>query len=168
MKMKKKSLIAGMILMTMTLCSCGGDETENKNNKDTNSSSDKKVEVNIEDVASKLINDIEYEVQMSLIDKEMADGYLDIADLEKEAVVYMGESPSKDMVAVFKCGDDMTELKERMDFWIEDAIDSSTNYLPEEVPKLEECVKKESGEYYAVVVSPDSDKAQEILDDMMK
>ena len=93
---------------------------------------------------------------------------LNEADIE-ECVAYAGTKAVVDEIVLIKAvegayGDVQAALNKHVDTQIK----SYTSYRPEEVPKLEEALSLSFGNYVMLIVSNNSEKAQEIVDKSTK
>ena len=166
-KMKKIFLAIVILLSCTAVTACSNSDNKTTSTSDTQK---KEITIDIDKLGEQLVNEVDFSDEMSAIALEMAQNVFDVADLGiTEQAVYMSAGATADVIAIFKCSDDnMSELKNRIDSWISDIKETNTNYAPEEIPKLEDCVKRQEGDYYMVVISGDNDKVNEIIDEYIK
>lgn len=96
--------------------------------------------------------------------------YIDPATLEDYAI-YMADyaTGNADEIAMFqvKESDQMTTVKSLINDRISDLKVRYEDYKPEEMPKIESAIIEEKGNYIFLVISPDNEKAQEVLDQLL-
>jgi len=61
----------------------------------------------------------------------------------------------------------MTTVKSLINDRISDLKVRYEDYKPEEMPKIESAIIEEKGNYIFLVISPDNEKAQEVLDQLL-
>ena len=95
---------------------------------------------------------------------------IDPATLEDYAI-YMADyaTGNADEIAMFqvKESDQMTTVKSLINDRISDLKVRYEDYKPEEMPKIESAIIEEKGNYIFLVISPDNEKAQEVLDQLL-
>ena len=81
----------------------------------------------------------------------------------------MQKQTNADEIAMFqvKESDQMTTVKSLINDRISDLKVRYEDYKPEEMPKIESAIIEEKGNYIFLVISPDNEKAQEVLDQLL-
>lgn len=125
------------------------------------------------DIAQKLMDGITFEDELMHIEGDRIAKQYDKLDLNsvEESTVYVSSSgATPEEVAVFKLkeGGDAKALEAAIDARVEQQKDGFVDYVPEEMPKLENRAMLNSGNYYVLVVAGDASKAQEIFDNCLK
>ena len=145
-----KKVIAAAMAAAMLLGSCG------KQQKD----------VDIEALAEEIVTSVSFDDTLEEIDDSMISMLYDITGYT-DAVLYKGSGATAEEVAVFKMDsdDDAKTALDEANAHIQSQIKSYESYMPDEVTRLEDAVVKREGVYVVVVVSSDTAKAEEILDD---
>lgn len=165
----KKYIRYSIIIGALFLCACGNnDADENKSNAGEEKNTD--IVLDYRTFAGELTDSIAFDGEMSELSSEMAVNIFDISDLDADVAAYMGTAPYRDMVVIIDCPQGkLDEVEERMDSYLDDAYTASTDngYAPAEGTKIENCIKKSYGNYYIVIVAPDSDEAKKVLDEKL-
>lgn len=122
--------------------------------------------INPDDVAKRLLNEVEYGGNLDLMSDDMiALLYsVDAEDVSKQ-IVYCSTDATADEIAVFEATSDdaAKRIEEVVNQRVADQKTSFEGYGPKEVEKLEKAVVKRAGKVVVLSVSNDSDKAAEIL-----
>ena len=156
----KRFFIFALAAMMMVLClaGCGGEEKY----------------VSFDDLYNSLTTQIDFSASKMQKQSEAAlDNYyyIDPATLESYAI-YMSDysTGNADEIAMFqvKESDQVTAVKTLINERINDLKVRYEDYKPEEMSKLENAVVIEDGNYLFVVISPDNDKAREIVEAAIK
>ena len=121
------------------------------------------------DIAQKLMDGITFDDELIQLEGDrMTTQYDEINadDLEEYTVYVSSSGATPEEVAVFKLkeGGDAQALEDAIDSRVQDQKDGFVDYVPEEMPKLENCAILHQGNYYALVVAGDSSGAQDIFD----
>ncbi|MBC8569855.1 DUF4358 domain-containing protein [Zongyangia hominis] len=95
---------------------------------------------------------------------------LDTSALDEYTLFVSSSGATPEEIAVFKLGDggDAKALKAAIDARVQQQKDGFVDYVPEEMPKLENCVILSEGNYYALVVAGDASQAEKIFEDCFK
>ena len=150
----KKTLLSLTLLLAFVLCACGGksvsDETPDINQK-----------------AEALLNEIDYEDELSEIDEDMISllySELDLNDVTDKKV-YVSSGATAEELALFLCKDVdaarrvMSAATQR----VLDQRESYEGYNPKEVLRLDSMKIMRRGNLVVLTVSSDPDKANEIF-----
>lgn len=156
--MKKLLALIISLALLCTLCACGGG---------------KQAETNFEpaDLSAKLLDSGCFTDIMSEMDISVAlDIYGADASLIEKASVFMGTGATAEEIAVLKAKDTAgaKKLLEIMDARVKAQIEAYKNYVPAEVPKLEDASVSQSGAYVVYVTSADSAASQKIIEEFMR
>ena len=157
---KMKRILAAMLsimLLTLAMSGCSSEETY----------------VSFDEVYSKLTSSIDFSASKMQKQTEAALNnyyYIDPATLENYAI-YMADyaTGNADEIAMFqvKDADQLTTVKSLINDRISDLKVRYEDYKPEEMSKIDGAVIKEKGNYIFLVISPDNDKAKEVLDELL-
>lgn len=150
--MKKTRLLAAVcmaLLCCLLLAGCGKTE----------------VKVDINKLAQELVNGIAYDDTLELLETDEIGFYLTVEE-GVAAVMYMSSGSTAEEVAVFEAPDETTAIamKGNVAEFLKDQGDSFKAYIPEEYDRVNNAVVVQQGNYVALCVSGDSNKAQEIID----
>lgn len=153
--MKKRSFILLAALFSLLLAAgCSGK--------------DKKAEWNLTEVTDRLRNEIEYTDSLDTMDSSLM-GYLfsdiDPADVS-EQIIYISTGSTAEEIAAFKAVDEAAagRIEEGLRLRVESQTESFTDYVPEEVKRLEDAVIARNGLSVVLSVSGDPDTAKKILE----
>jgi hypothetical protein len=108
---------------------------------------------------------------LSEMDTAMAMELYGIEEGDVEAcAVYLGTGATAEEIAVFraKSAAAAKTIAEAFGARRDNQITAYKNYVPTEVPKLEDAIVKSSGSYAVYVTAADADGAQKIIDDYLK
>lgn len=140
-----------LIMMLGLLTGCGKKEVAN---------------INAEDIANRLLNEVEYGGNLDQMNDEMIALLYDVnaEDVSKQ-IVYCSTDATADEIAVFEATSDdaAKRIEDVVNQRVEDQKASFEGYEPKEVEKLDKAVVKRVGNVVALSVSSDSDKAREII-----
>ena len=156
--MKKFLALIISLALLCALCACGGS---------------KEAETSFEpaDLSAELLKSGCFTDIMSEMDISVAmDIYGADAELIDKASVYMGTGATAEEIAVLKAKDSggAKKLLEAMDARVKAQIEAYKNYVPSEVPKLEEASVSQSGAYVVYVTSADNAAAEKIIEKFMR
>ena len=161
-----KKYIFGLLLslcMIFSLTACGGKE---KN--DT-----KEVDVDVNALADAIKSGGDFKDNLASIDSSIGlSRVLNISDTSiiEDAAFYTNSSSSAEEIIVIKAtsADMVKVVTAAFDVRISNQKVACQDYLPDELPKLENAVKYTNGKYAVLVISKDSAKAQEIINGYFK
>lgn len=136
------------VLCAALLCGCGAGSAE----------------IDPEALAQELAEKVPFEDQLSLAPEAAAEKLYAIVDAER-AFIYTGSGATAEEIAVFEFADEagakdgLALARQRIERQTEDYA----SYIPEELPRLENAVLRQSGRYLAVCVSAGAE-AEEIIE----
>lgn len=140
-----------LIMMMALLTGCGKKEVAN---------------INAEDVANRLLNEVEYGGNLDQMNDDMIALLYDVnaEDVSKQ-IIYCSTDATADEIAVFEATseDAAKRIEDVVNQRVLDQKASFEGYEPKEVEKLDKAVVKRVGNVVALSVSNDTDKAKEIL-----
>lgn len=119
-------------------------------------------------LADSLLGNITYKDELSEMKLDTAAMFYDFGGIEiDEAYIYESSGATAEEIVVLKCkdSDSANKAKEIFKKRIDEQIESYTDYVPEEVPKLKDAVIITSKEFAVLCVSDDSGKAKSIIED---
>ena len=153
--MKKTAVIICVILLIVSVFSgC-------KNN-------DNKV-IDIDELSSRLLNEIEYQDEMAEIELDVLDKFYDIeTDIINKCKVYKSASgATAEEIAVFeaKSLSDINAIKAAVSKRVDDLKSSFEDYIPAELEKLGKAKAAVIGRYVILFIVNDVDTARSIVDD---
>mgnify|MGYP003554675432 FL=1 len=178
----KKLLMAALIgTMVFSITGCKGEEKEvhdisinvNEESEEAEDSADatEQKSVDAKAIADSLLSEISYTDQLSAVDLDTAKMFLNFADVEiNEAYIYESSGATAEEIVVLVCKDSDSAAKAKSAFEqrVSEQKENFTDYVPEEVPKLNDAVIITSREYAILSVSGDSSKAKDIIEGAFK
>lgn len=178
------TMIASMVLM---LVGCGkkdddkddktteGITTEAKVTEDNQSKPEADTEnnnLNAKVIADELLAGGEYSETLQELSKEVALARLYSIDADKieDAAFYTNSQATAEEIAVIKVKSeaDVTLVKDSFNTRIADQKEACVDYLPDEMPKLENAIVYSNGCYVILSISVDSTKIDAIISDLFK
>lgn len=145
--MKKILMTAAVIVAAITITACG------------------KKNVDVSTLALELLNGGEYAERLNEVSTEVTEKRCGIDDeLVEICAAFKGTSAVADEIIVIKTKD-TKEVNEKLNAHWESQIESYKDYLPSEVPKLEEAILYVYNDVVIFCVSEDTDKARQIIFD---
>ena len=182
----KKLLMAALIgTMVFSITGCKGEEKEvhdisinvNEESEEAEDSADatddatENKSVDAKAIADSLLSEISYTDQLSAVDLDTAKMFLNFADVEiNEAYIYESSGATAEEIVVLVCKDSDSAAKAKSAFEqrVSEQKENFTDYVPEEVPKLNDAVIITSREYAILSVSGDSSKAKDSIEGAFK
>ena len=166
--MKKKIL---MILLSLTLvlslaaCGSKGNKSAEAGNTDAN--------IDVNTLADAIKNGGDFKDNLAPVDKSIGlTRVLSNVDesMVEEAAFYTNSSSSAEEIIVIKTtsADYVKVMTAAFDVRISNQKVACSDYLPNEIPKLENALKYTNGKYAILVISNDSAKAKEIIEGYFK
>ena len=160
--MKKKIAIIVIIVAIMAIALLVVILVKNNN---------KVVQINIEDLVTKILQSDAFEDELVKIDSEMImNDYNFTTDEIAEFVSYQGSGATSEELVILKAKDKsyLNSIKEKIDARIQERKEAFGSYLPEEVGKIDNNILKIEDNYVIFCVSNDSDKVNEVINTYLK
>jgi len=154
MKKLLKTLIV-TVMASALLAGCGGKE----------------VSFNVSDLGNDLLTGITYQDELGMMDTQMASMFINLSDVNVvNGAVYEGSGATAEEIVVLECAtdEDATKAKAALEERVSEQKDSFTDYVPEELTKLNDSVIVVTGKYAILSVSNDSATAKSIIDKYTK
>ena len=129
-----------------------------KNNED--------VEINIEELATKIIESGAFKDELSQIPDEIVmEAYGFTTDEIQEIVSYQGSGATSEELVILhaKSKGNMNNIKEKINIRLEERKEAFESYLPEEVFKIENRVLETKGNYIILAIAQDANKVEETI-----
>ena len=158
--MKKK--IAIVIVIVLIIIAVLGIIINNSN---------KSIQINIEDLATKIAESGAFEDEIAKIDSEMIMSDYNITTDEVEGFVsYQGSGATSEEIVILKVKDksNLNDVKDKINSRIQERKQAFQSYLPEEVGKIDNNILRVEGNYIIFCVSNDSSKVNQIINDYVK
>lgn len=161
--MKKKIAIIIIIIIIIAIIAVLAMIIVKNNNKT--------IQINIEDLASKILQSGAFEDELIKVDSEMImKDYNFTADEVEEFVSYQGSGATSEEIVILKVKDksNLNSIKDKINARIEERKEAFQSYLPKEVGKIDNNVLRVEGNYVIFCVSNDSSKVNQIINDYVK
>ena len=158
--MKKK--IAIVIVIVLIIIAVLGIIINNSN---------KSIQINIEDLATKIAESGAFEDEIAKIDSEMIMSDYNITTDEVEGFVsYQGSGATSEEIVILKVKDkrNLNDVKDKINSRIQERKQAFQSYLPEEVGKIDNNILRVKGNYVIFCVSNDSSKVNQVINDYVK
>ena len=150
--MKKHLIIALILTLLLSLTACGNKESSR--------------ELEAASLADSLLKSGAFSVSLDELPASKAAAFYGVdKDSVADAVLYHAAGTSKEQIVLIKAvneaaaGTMVNTLKGLVSEWIE----ADRDYAPEEVPKLEKAVLRQSGAWVVLIVANDPDTAAKIV-----
>ena len=133
--------------------------------------SNKNIQINIEDLATKIAESGAFEDEIAKIDSEMIMSDYNITTDEVEGFVsYQGSGATSEEIVILKVKDksNLNDVKDKINSRIQERKQAFQSYLPEEVGKIDNNILRVEGNYIIFCVSNDSSKVNQIINDYVK
>ena len=160
--MKKKIAIIIIIIAIIVIAVLAMIIVKNNN---------KTIQINIEDLASKILQSGAFEDELIKVDSEMImKDYNFTADEVEEFVSYQGSGATSEEIVILKVKDksNLNSIKDKINARIEERKEAFQSYLPKEVGKIDNNVLRVEENYVIFCVSNDSSKVNQIINDYVK
>ena len=131
----------------------------------------KTIEINVEDLATKMQQSGAFEDELVKIDSEMImNDYNFTANEVEEFVSYQGSGATSEEIVILKVKDksDLNSIKDKINARIAERKEAFQSYLPKEVGKIDNNILRVEGNYVIFCVSNDSSKVNQAINDYIK
>lgn len=131
-----------------------------------NKKNNENVEINIEELATKIIESGAFKDELSQIPDEIVmEAYGFTTDEIQEIVSYQGSGATSEELVILqaKSKEDMNNIKEKINIRLEERKEAFESYLPEEVFKIENRVLETKGNYIILAIAQDTNKVEETI-----
>lgn len=153
MKKKLFTLMLAIVMIVMTAC---GDQT---------------IVFGISQAAGDLLDSEAFTDTLTKCDNDKALSLYGLdASVLAEYEVYIGTGATAEEIAIFRVKDnaDLDTVKAACETRVSDQKTACENYLPDEMPKLDNPVLRTAGDYVVLCISNDNDKINTVLDGYLK
>lgn len=127
-------------------------------------------DVSVDEVADSLAQNVTYAEQLNELEPEAVERAFRVDPADISAVdAYLGSGATVDEVSVWEGTDD--SAAERIEQTLKDRLESRkadySDYMPDEVPKLENAILVRQGKYVVLCVTADAENAQKLIDEAL-
>ena len=160
--MKKKIVVIIIVIIIIIMAIIIGIMQKNNN---------KTIEINVEDLATKMQQSGAFEDELVKIDSEMImNDYNFTTDEVEKFVSYQGSGATSEEIVILKVKDksDLNSIKDKINARIAERKEAFQSYLPKEVGKIDNNILRVEGNYVIFCVSNDSSKVNQAINDYIK
>ena len=152
-----------LLLLTITLLAAALISCD----KETGGTNVQEITIDIGVLAERLASDIKYDDSMSKVEDYVLEMLYDCADESLDSVGYCASGGTSEAVAVFACEDEekAATVAQKLETFRKSMAEDYVRYTVGEVDKLTNAVVETKGKYTIFCVSPDSDRAKEIINE---
>jgi hypothetical protein len=167
MKSMKKLLCAGLVItMALTFTACNSDSSGTSTTKATEASTTAASTFDNDKataLAEELVNEGVFEAEMASVSEDIVTAKYEISDPATCIAAYRSTTMNPEEITIINQGAD-NDITELVDTYLATQKSSYESYMPEEVKKIENVIRKQTGDYVIIVVCNDTDKANEIIE----
>lgn len=131
----------------------------------------KATNIDVVALGNDLNTQITYQDELAQMDVDTASMFLNLAAADiVSSSIYEGSGATAEEIVVLECSskEEADKAKTILTDRVEEQIDSFTDYVPEELDKLNKAVIRTTGNYAILSVSNDPNKANSIIDSYLK
>ena len=179
---KMKKFIYTVVLGVTMMCSlvaCGNSESDEKNTEkvgeevsDTNQEEEVLMDLDVQEIADAIHDKGDFKDNLATVDTNMALTRLYGLDssIVEAAAFYTNSNATAEEIAVIRVKDssEVETVKLAYKTRVEEQKEACKDYLPDEMPKLEDAVIYSNGNYVILCVSNDSNKIESVIGEIFK
>ncbi len=156
-----KKIRVGMLAVAIGILLVTGCQKQESKPEDTG--------INMEELADSLKEEIAFHEEMKALDEKEISNYIEVED-GAVGHMYMGSGSSADVIVIFETKDSTMSdaMEQNLELFMKDQKDAFADYMPQEASKIEDAVLVKKGNYVILCVSPESDKAEDIIEKAFK
>lgn len=127
--------------------------------------------ISIQDLASKLKNEGEFDDLLETTSKEIILQEYELEEnMIQDLVTYQGSGASAEEILIIeaKNSQNVSDIKTQIEKHLLEKEEAYANYLPDEVEKIQDKVLKIDNNYVILCISKNSDKIEEIIKEYMQ
>ena len=131
----------------------------------------KNIQINIQDLASKIAESGSFEDQLMQVDSEMViEDYNFSSDEINELVSYQGSGATSEEIVILQVKDksQINDVKSKIDTRLAERKEAFESYLPEEVGKIDNNILKVEGNYVILCIANDTNTVNNVLNENIK
>ena len=131
----------------------------------------KDVQINIQDLASRIVESASFEDQLEQADSEMVmDDYNFSSDEINDLVSYQGSGATSEELVILQVKDKskINSVKEKINTRLSERRGAFESYLPKEVGKIDNNILREEGNYIILCIANDTNTVNKILNEYIR
>lgn len=162
--MKKLLLTLGLAISITAFSGCGSSTDSNQNTTKATEQATKKLdESSIQSLCKELIEQKVFSDDLSETSSKIAASQLKLSDSDFSSIVcYKSSGATAEEITIVEAKDEI-DLTSFFDSYLSEQKSNFESYLPAEVPKIESAIRKQSKNYFILIVANDKEKAEKIL-----
>ena len=131
----------------------------------------KDVQINIQDLASRIVESASFEDQLEQTDSEMVmDDYNFSSDEINDLVSYQGSGATSEELVILQVKDKskINSVKEKINTRLSERRGAFESYLPKEVGKIDNNILRVEGNYIILCIANDTNTVNKILNEYIR
>lgn len=131
----------------------------------------KDVQINIQDLASRIVESASFEDQLEQADSEMVmDDYNFSSDEINDLVSYQGSGATSEELVILQVKDKskINSVKEKINTRLSERRGAFESYLPKEVGKIDNNILRVEGNYIILCIANDTNTVNKIINEYIK
>ena len=131
----------------------------------------KDVQINIQDLASRIVESASFEDQLEQADSEMVmDDYNFSSDEINDLVSYQGSGATSEELVILQVKDKskINSVKEKINTRLSERREAFGSYLPKEVGKIDNNILRVEGNYIILCIANDTNTVNKILNEYIR
>ena len=131
----------------------------------------KDVQINIQDLASRIVESASFEDQLEQADSEMVmDDYNFSSDEINDLVSYQGSGATSEELVILQVKDKskINSVKEKINTRLSERRGAFESYLPKEVGKIDNNILRVEGNYIILCIANDTNTVNKILNEYIR
>ena len=131
----------------------------------------KDVQINIQDLASRIVESASFEDQLEQADSEMVmDDYNFSSDEINDLVSYQGSGATSEELVILQVKDKskINSVKEKINTRLSERRGAFESYLPKEVRKIDNNILRVEGNYIILCIANDTNTVNKILNEYIR
>lgn len=159
----KKFLLTGVLILSVAFMTACSDSKEEKSTTTAASVQQTTLALDnakADELAKALVDGGVFEGEMAAVDSAIVKAKYELEDSVECVVTYRSSTMNPEEITILKSDSDLTD---QINTYLDTQKTSYDSYMPEQVKKIENVIRKTSGSYTVIVVCNDTAKANEIL-----
>ena len=131
----------------------------------------KDIQINIQDLASRIVGSASFEDQLAQADSEMVmNDYTFTSDEINDLVSYQGSGATSEELVILQVKDKskINSVKEKINTRLSERREAFESYLPKEVGKIDNNILRVEGNYIILCIANDTNTVNKIINEYIK